>query len=61
MEKSFLKFILVFLSLYEFLNPFKYILADVIEELEELEDSLYYDRERVMNVLRYKRMEREEE
>lgn len=32
-----------------------------IEELEELEDSLYYDRERVMNVLRYKRMEREEE
>tara|TARA_R100001082_G_C4365532_1_gene161717 strand:- start:4104 stop:4253 length:150 start_codon:yes stop_codon:yes gene_type:complete len=45
--------------------PKKYIVSELkklsIEELEELEDALYYDRERVMNVLRYKRMESEEE
>ena len=32
-----------------------------IAELHGLEDALYYDRKRVMNVLRYKRMESEEE
>tara|TARA_R100000315_G_C5199304_1_gene116999 strand:+ start:89 stop:238 length:150 start_codon:yes stop_codon:yes gene_type:complete len=32
-----------------------------IDELNELEDALWEDRKRVMNVLRYKRMESEEE
>tara|TARA_R100000781_G_scaffold112214_1_gene79268 strand:+ start:493 stop:645 length:153 start_codon:yes stop_codon:yes gene_type:complete len=45
--------------------PEKFVLSELeklsIEELEEMEDALYYDRKRVLNVLRYKRMESEEE
>ena len=39
--------------------PTKFTVSELkhysIEELEELEDALYYDRERVMTVLQYKR------
>ena len=45
--------------------PTKFTVSELkqysIEELEELEDALYYDRERVMTVLRYKRFKVTEE